>query len=94
MLQRNAGVYPLILPTLDPPVEVQPGGLLEHPVLLAGFEPASPDHDDAPPLTGGARSSPVPIRTAPVALCSCPPVPSRPPTRRLSSSRATRRPPR
>jgi hypothetical protein len=59
VLQKNAGLYPLILPTLDPPVEVAPGGLLEHPVLLAGFEPASPDHDEEHPSaeTDGASGA-------------------------------------
>jgi hypothetical protein len=37
MLQRNTSGSPLILPTLDPPLEVFPGDVIEHSELLAGF---------------------------------------------------------
>ncbi len=50
MLQRHAGPYPLIFPTLDPPVELHRGGEIDHPELLAGFEPVesaeAPGDDD------------------------------------------------
>lgn len=42
MRQRNPGPHPLILPTLDPPVEVQEGDEIDFPELLAGFEPVDP----------------------------------------------------
>lgn len=37
MLQRNTSGSPLILPTLDPPLQVFPGDVIDHPELLAGF---------------------------------------------------------
>jgi hypothetical protein len=40
--QRNPGPHPLILPTLDPPREVLEGEEIDHPELLAGFEPVDP----------------------------------------------------
>lgn len=39
MLQRNVSGYPLILPTLDPPVEIPNGGEFDFDEPLAGFEP-------------------------------------------------------
>lgn len=53
MFQRNPNPYPVSLPTLDPPVEVPPHGVFEHPTLLAGFELVEPDADtdaDADPV--------------------------------------------
>ena len=42
MRQRNPGPHPLILPTLDPPRQVEEGEEIDHPELLAGFEPVDP----------------------------------------------------
>jgi hypothetical protein len=36
--QRNTSGSPLVLPTLDPPVEVLPGDEIDFPELLAGME--------------------------------------------------------
>jgi len=36
--QRNTSGSPLVLPTLDPPVEVLPGDEIDFPDLLAGME--------------------------------------------------------
>jgi hypothetical protein len=36
--QRNTSGSPLVLPTLDPPVEVLPGDEIDFPNLLAGME--------------------------------------------------------
>lgn len=38
MRQRNTSGSPLVLPTLDPPVEVLPGDEIDFPDLLAGME--------------------------------------------------------
>lgn len=38
MRQRNTSGSPLVLPTLDPPVEVLPGDEIDFPELLAGME--------------------------------------------------------
>lgn len=59
MRQRNTSGSPLVLPTLDPPVEVLPGDEIDFPDLLAGMEvveneqstkdevgPDEPDDDD------------------------------------------------
>lgn len=46
MLQRNARAYTAILPTLDPPAAVPPGGTLDYPELLAGFEAVGDGQDD------------------------------------------------
>lgn len=43
MLQRNVSGYPLILPTLDPPVEIPNGGEFDFDEPLAGFEPVRSD---------------------------------------------------
>lgn len=42
MLQRNASGSPLTLPTLNPPVEVPPGGEIDYPEPLPGFDPVAP----------------------------------------------------
>lgn len=52
MRQRNPGPHPVILPTLDPPREVQEGEEIDHPELLAGFEPVDPPD----PLSGATGS--------------------------------------
>jgi hypothetical protein len=41
VLQRNVSGGPLVLPTLEPPVEVLPGDTIEHEEPLAGFEVVS-----------------------------------------------------
>lgn len=46
MLQRNTSGYPLHLPTLEPPVRVEPGEDFDHPDRLAGFTPV--DELDTP----------------------------------------------
>lgn len=38
MLQRNTSGSPLVLPTLNPPVEVLPGDEIDYPEPLAGME--------------------------------------------------------
>lgn len=43
MRQINPGPYPRILPTLDPPREIQEGEEIDYPDLLAGFEPVDPE---------------------------------------------------
>lgn len=70
MRQRNPGPHPLILPTLDPPRQVEEGEEIDHPELLAGFEPVDPDDtpsaadapaaedaDEPPPKKPRGRSS-------------------------------------
>ena len=42
VLQRNISGSPLVLPTLEPPVEIPPGGEIDYPQPLAGFEPVQP----------------------------------------------------
>ena len=64
MRQRNPGPHPLILPTLDPPREVLEGEEIDHPELLAGFEPVDPAptaDEDVP----GDQSAPEPADDAP-----------------------------
>lgn len=56
MLQRNVSGGVLLLTTLDPPVEVPPGGELDHPDPLAGFIPVEDPSPPVPPAT------PVPAR--------------------------------
>lgn len=63
MLQRNTTGSPLTLPTLDPPVEVPPGGQIDHDTLLVGFEPVTaPDAtpSSAPALTPDTAPDPTP----------------------------------
>lgn len=52
MLQRNITPYSLIIPTLNPPQEIEPGGEIEHDAPLAGFEPVV----KAPPTPNPAKS--------------------------------------
>lgn len=84
MFQRNPHPYPVTLPTLDPPVEVPPGGVFDHPTLLAGFELVEPDVDtdanadpvvpDAPPVDH-EQAAPV-TEPAPPALITEPAPPA------------------
>lgn len=63
MLQRNTSGGALLLTTLNPPLEVPPGGEIDHPDLLAGFIPV----DDTPP----AAPAPVPAKaTKPAAAAA------------------------
>lgn len=48
MLQENISGYPLLLPTVDPPVTVPHGGRIEHDEPLAGFEPVEKQTKDKP----------------------------------------------
>jgi hypothetical protein len=61
VLQRNPGPYPLTLPTLDPPREVQEGDVIDHPTLLAGFVPVDEqaDPEDLGETPPGEPSGPV-----------------------------------
>jgi hypothetical protein len=57
VLQKNTSGYPIILPTLDPPVTVPAGEDIDHDTALAGFTPvdqldAEPDPD---PEQGSAK---------------------------------------
>lgn len=47
MRQRNAQPYPLIVGD-DPPYLAAPGQEVDHPDLLAGFEPVDADPEPAP----------------------------------------------
>ena len=68
MRQKNVFPYALVLPTVDPPVEVQPGGELDHDGLLAGFEPVNPPAPaPAEPKPVAAPPVPPPAPAAPVA---------------------------
>lgn len=49
MLQRNTSGAALLLPTLTPPVTVQPGDDIDHEEPLAGFTPVAEFKDQAPP---------------------------------------------
>lgn len=60
--QRNAGVGPLLV-MLDPPVEVAAGEVIDHDVLLAGFEPVTSSPPD-PPATAVADK---PVKKSSVA---------------------------
>ena len=67
MRQRNAGPYPQICPTLQPPVEVPPGGVIDAPELLAGFEPVPDDPppvDRQPPVSAAKAAGKKPSRAA------------------------------
>jgi len=52
VLQRNDSGSPMVLPTLQPPVEVPPGGVIDHDKPITGFMPVDPpsaaDSDAAP----------------------------------------------
>jgi len=66
MLQRNVSGSPLVLPTLDPPMQVLPGDMIDHPDLLAGFEIADalkPITDDKGKLVMGQPEPAVPSAT-------------------------------
>jgi hypothetical protein len=58
VLQRNISGGTLLLPTLDPPIEVPPGSEIDHDDPLPGFIPV----DDAPALAkdAPATDSPAP----------------------------------
>lgn len=62
MLQRNISGGALLLPTLDPPIQVPPGGEIDHPEPLAGFIPVEAPGQDtsqaaptAPPAAPGSK---------------------------------------
>lgn len=46
MRQRNTSGSPLVLPTVDPPVEVLPGDEIDFPHLLAGMESVEDESSD------------------------------------------------
>ena len=46
MRQRNTSGSPLVLPTLDPPVELLPGDEIDFPHLLAGMESLEGEQSD------------------------------------------------
>lgn len=54
MLQKNTSGYPLILPTLDPPVTVPAGEDIDHDTALAGFTPVDQIRDGGEPKPGKA----------------------------------------
>ena len=71
MRQRNTSGSPLVLPTLDPPVEVLPGDEIDFPDLLAGMEvvedeqsimdkvePVKPDDEPAAPTADDDQAAP------------------------------------
>lgn len=61
MLQRNDTGSPLVMPTLDPPIEVPPDAVIDHHELLAGFTPIDePAHDRPAP----AGDKPAPTKPA------------------------------
>lgn len=67
MLQRNMTAYTLLLPTVDPPREVEPGGTVDWPDPLAGFEAAEEATNPAQDPPARRRGSPrldVPTVTA------------------------------
>lgn len=58
MRQRFTGDYPADFPTLDPPLAVGPGEVVDLPDLVPGFEPVDDDgaaqdeHDEHGPVDG------------------------------------------
>ena len=60
MLQRNDSGSPLVLPTLIPPAEVPPGGEIDYPEPLAGFEPVSAPVDAKPAAKASKPKAPAP----------------------------------
>jgi hypothetical protein len=58
VLQRNAGDHPLIVMT-DPPVEVQPGGVIDHKWPITGFtpEPSAPVAEKPTATTKAAKAA-------------------------------------
>lgn len=60
MLQRNVSGGALLLPTLDPPMEVSAGAEIDHPDLLAGFIPV----EDPPPSAAVKAAKPVEVDKA------------------------------
>lgn len=67
MRQRNVTGSPLVLPTLDPPVSVPPGGEIDHPVLLAGFEPVAEPEPEKPASKSTKTASKATLPAAPTA---------------------------
>lgn len=66
MRQRNATPYPLIVGD-DPPYLAPPGHEVDHPTLLAGFEPVDADPEPTPavPPRKTAKAAPVIDEEAP-----------------------------
>lgn len=59
MLQRNVSGGALLLPTVDPPIEVPAGGEIDHPEPLAGFIPVE-DSTATSSLGSSTSTSPTP----------------------------------
>lgn len=60
MLQRNISGSPLVLPTLQPPAEVPPGGEIDYPELLPGFTPVETEQVSKPEPKAPKTKAPVP----------------------------------
>lgn len=61
MLQRNITGSPQILPTIVPPAEVPPGGEIDYPDPLPGFEVVAPAEEAKP----AAKAKTTPKAAAP-----------------------------
>lgn len=64
MLQRNTSGYPLSLPSLIPPVQVDPGEDFEFPTLLAGFTPVDDLDTDTDEENESGKEDP-PVESGP-----------------------------